>query len=50
MPKERRENIKLLIGLFGQQLGIALKAKDNKNIEDASFEVVPPPELGVSDN
>jgi len=45
VPRERRENLKLLIGLFGEQLGIALKPKTNK-IEDAKFEVIAPPELG----
>ncbi len=52
VPKERRENLKLLINLFGEQLGIALKPPKatNKEIQDAEFEVVPPPELGVSDS
>lgn len=49
VPKERRENIKLLINLFGEQLGIALK-KDKKNIQDADFEVLAPPALGEATN
>jgi hypothetical protein len=51
VPKERRENLKLLINLFGEQLGIALKPKaTTKAIEEAKYEIVPPPELGTSDN
>lgn len=49
VPKERRENLKLLINLFGEQLGIALKKTTNtKGVQDADFELVPPPELGTS--
>jgi len=48
VPKERRANIQLLVKLFGDQLGIALKEKSKKEIEDAEFEVLSPPELGIS--
>ncbi len=50
VPRERRENLKLLIGLFGEQLGIALKPHKKKDeITDAEFEILPPPALGESD-
>ena len=48
VPKERRENLKLLINLFGEQLGIALKRTSTKGVQDADFELVSPPELGAS--
>jgi hypothetical protein len=44
---ERRENIKLMISLFGEQLGLTnFKKKDKREIEDATYELVKPPELG----
>lgn len=46
-PKEKRENIKLLINLVGQQLGIAL-AKGKKDVQEAEYEEVPMPQLGSS--
>lgn len=49
VPKDRRENIKLLISLFGEQLGIALK-KDKKEIQEAEYEEIKPPALGESTN
>jgi len=50
VPKDRRENIKLLVGLFGEQLGIALRKKPKNEIEEADYEVIKPPELGLSNN
>jgi len=50
VPKERRENIKLLVNMFGEQLGIALRKKSSKEIEDADYEIIKPPELGQSTN
>lgn len=47
-PKEKRENIKLLVNLLGQQLGITLKQPTRKEIQDAEFEEVPIPQLGSS--
>lgn len=48
LPKERRENIKLLINLFGEQLGIAIRKRNPKEIDEAEYEIVKPPELGSS--
>lgn len=48
IPREKRENLKLLINLFGEQLGITLRQKDKKEIARAEFEVLPPPALGSS--
>lgn len=50
IPKERRENIKLLVNMFGEQLGIALRKKTSKEIEEADYEIVKPPELGQPTN
>jgi hypothetical protein len=46
-PKEKRENIKLLINLIGQQLGIAI-SKGKKEVQEAEYEEVPIPQLGSS--
>lgn len=47
-PKEKRENIKLLINLVGQQLGIALTKGTKKEIQDAEYQEIPMPQLGSS--
>jgi|GEM_PF-4735208 len=47
--KDRRENIKLLLTIFGKQLGIVEAGpKDRKQIEEAEFEIIKPPELGTN--
>jgi len=48
--RDRRENIKLALALFGEQLGLkppsqSLKEK-KREVEDAEYEVVRPPSLG----
>jgi len=49
MPKERRQNIKLMVELFGRQLGITSPFKSKKEIEEANYEEVQPPQLGVQE-
>lgn len=50
VPKEKRENIKLLVNMFGEQLGIALRKKSPKEVEEADYEIIKPPPLGPSTN
>jgi hypothetical protein len=45
--KDKRENIKLVISLFSDKFGIEPKSKaKQKEIQDAQYEVVAPPQLG----
>jgi hypothetical protein len=48
--RDRRENIKLALALFGEQLGLraptAKSKEDKREIENAEYEVVKPPSLG----
>lgn len=45
--KERRENIKLVLALFGEQLGLIPPKKESKReIQDINYELVRAPELG----
>lgn len=49
--KEKRANIKLILDLFGENLGIVKSTKPkSREIEEASFEVMPVPQLGVNSN
>ncbi len=47
-PKERRQNIKLLVELFKRQLGIE-SSMGKKEIENAQYEEIQPPALGVQE-
>ena len=48
-PKERRQNIKLIVDFFGRQLGIQPMLKDKKEIEEAHYKEVQPPQLGIQE-
>lgn len=47
--KEKRANIQLVINLFGEQLGVVKpQIKSKRDIQDADFELIPPPKLGIT--
>ncbi len=47
--KEKRANIQLIINLFGEQLGVVKPpVKSRREIQEADYEVMPPPSLGTN--
>jgi hypothetical protein len=51
--KERRANIVLILNLFGENLGITkgnTSKQHSKEVQEAEFEIMPPPRLGVDSN
>jgi len=47
--KEKRANIQLIINLFGEQLGVVKPPiKSKREIQDADFEIMAPPKLGIT--
>ena len=46
--KERRENLKLILQLFGERVGLVSPRKSVKDIPEVNYEEVKPPMLGLS--
>ena len=45
-PKDRRDNIRLVISLFGEPLGFSTPKTKSKEISEAEWQELPPPQLG----
>lgn len=47
--KEKRANIQLILSLFGEQIGaVKQQSKSKREIQDADYEIMPPPKLGTN--
>lgn len=46
--REKRANVQLIISLFGEKLGVIEPHKSKREIQEADYEIMPPPALGTS--